>query len=62
MKVLMLEDLMKTTPIYKKLKDMGAMYLDTYGWEKPTWFAKPGMKEEYSFKRSNAFSLCAKRM
>jgi len=50
----------KTTPIYKKLKDMGAMYLDTYGWEKPTWFAKPGMKEEYSFKRSNAFPYVQK--
>ena len=50
----------KTTPIYKKLKDMGAMYLDTYGWEKPTWFAKPGMKEEYSFKRTNAFPYVQK--
>ena len=50
----------KITPIYKKLKDMGAMYLDTYGWEKPTWFAKPGMKEEYSFKRSNAFPYVQK--
>jgi len=46
---------MKTTPIYKKLKDMGAVYLDSYGWEKPAWFAKTGMKENYSFKRSNAF-------
>jgi dimethylglycine dehydrogenase len=51
---------MKTTPIYKKLKDMGAVYLDTYGWEKPIWFAKPGTKEEYSFKRSNAFSYVQK--
>ena len=34
---------------------MGALYLDSYGWEKPIWFGKPGMKEEYSFKRSNAF-------
>ena len=46
----------KKTPIYKKLKDLGAIYLDSYGWEKPCWFAKPGMKEEYSFKRSNAFT------
>ena len=51
---------MKTTPIYKKLKDMGAVYLDTYGWEKPVWFAKPGTKEEYSFKRSNAFPYVQK--
>jgi len=51
---------MKTTPIYKKLKDMGAVYLDSYGWEKPIWFGKPGMKEEYSFKRSNAFTYVKK--
>ena len=51
---------MKTTPIYKKLKDMGAVYLDSYGWEKPAWFGKPGMKEEYSFKRSNAFPYVQK--
>ena len=51
---------MKTTPIYKKLKDMGAVYLDSYGWEKPIWFGKPGMKEEYSFKRSNAFPYVQK--
>jgi len=51
---------MKTTPIYKKLKNMGAVYLDSYGWEKPAWFAKPGMKEEYSFKRSNAFPYVQK--
>lgn len=50
----------KKTPIYKKLKDLGAIYLDSYGWEKPCWFAKPGMGEEYSFKRSNAFTYVQK--
>ena len=50
----------KTTPIYKKLKDKGALFLDSYGWEKPIWFAKPGIKEEYSFKRSNAFPYVQK--
>jgi len=47
---------MKKTPIYNKLKESGAMYLDSYGWEKPCWFAKKGMKEEYGFKRTNAFT------
>ena len=50
----------KKTPIYQKLKNLGAMYLDSFGWEKPTWFAKSGMKEEYSFKRSNAFTYVQK--
>jgi len=50
----------KKTPIYKKLKDLGAIYLDSYGWEKPCWFAKPGIREKYSFKRSNAFTYVQK--
>ena len=50
----------KKTPIYQKLKNLGAIYLDSFGWEKPTWFAKSGMKEEYSFKRSNAFTYVQK--
>ena len=36
------------------------MYLDSYGWEKPCWFAKKGMKEEYGFKRTNAFPYVQK--
>jgi len=50
----------KKTPIYNKLKESGAMYLDSYGWEKPCWFAKKGMKEEYGFKRTNAFPYVQK--
>ena len=38
-----------------KLKELGAVYLDSYGWEKPCWFGTKGIKEEYSFKRTNAF-------
>jgi len=51
---------MKITPIYNKLKNFGALYLDSYGWEKPCWFGKKGMKEEYGFKRTNAFSYVQK--
>ena len=50
----------KTTPIYKKLQDQGAMYIDAFGWERPKWFAKYGIQEEYSFKRSNAFPYVQK--
>jgi len=50
----------KKTPIYQKLKNLGAMYLDSFGWEKPTWFAKSDMKEEYSFKRTNASTYVQK--
>ena len=50
----------KTTSIYKKLQDQGAMYIDAFGWERPKWFAKYGIQEEYSFKRSNAFPYVQK--
>jgi len=50
----------KKTPIYDKLKNSGALYLDSYGWEKPCWFGKKGMKEEYGFKRTNAFPYVQK--
>tara|TARA_B100001123_G_scaffold36344_1_gene37579 strand:+ start:12 stop:983 length:972 start_codon:yes stop_codon:yes gene_type:complete len=50
----------KKTPIYDKLKNSGALFLDSYGWEKPCWFGKKGMKEEYGFKRTNSFSYVQK--
>ena len=48
---------MKTTPIYKKLKDKGAEYFDLYGWEKPDWFNKENIKEVLSYKRNNVFQF-----
>jgi len=51
---------MKKTPIYNKLKESGAMYLDSYGWEKPCWFSQKGVKEKYGFKRTNAFTYVQK--
>ena len=50
----------KKTPIYKKLKDQGAIYIDAFGWERPKWFAETGMQEKYSYKRSNAFPYVRK--
>ena len=50
----------KTTPIYKKLKEHGAQYIDSYGWERPKWFADKGIKEKYSYKRSNEFDYVKK--
>jgi len=45
----------KTTPIYDILRDKGACFSQTYGWERPSWFAPKGMepKDQNSFKRSN---------
>ncbi len=47
----------KTSPIYDKLKHMGAVFGQRYGWERANWFAPPGVPpvDEWSFRRSNYF-------
>lgn len=50
----------KTTPIYNKLKDQGAQFIDNYGWEKPKWFSDNNEKENYSYRRNNSFNYVKK--
>jgi dimethylglycine dehydrogenase len=47
----------KTSPIYDKLKRMGAVFGQRYGWERANWFAPAGVeaKDRWSFRRSNYF-------
>ena len=47
----------KTSPVYDKLKRMGAVFGQRYGWERANWFAPPGVdaKDQWSFRRSNYF-------
>ena len=47
----------KTSPVYDKLKQMGAVFGQRYGWERANWFAPPGVepKDHWSFRRSNYF-------
>ena len=48
---------LKTSPIYDRLKRMGAVFGQRYGWERANWFAPPGVepKDQWSFRRSNYF-------
>ena len=46
----------RTTPLYRKLKDRGAVYAEAFGWERPKWFAPDGVEEAYSFRRTNWFA------
>ncbi len=48
---------LKTSPIYDKLKRMGAVFGQRYGWERANWFAPPGVeaRDVWSFRRSNYF-------
>jgi len=45
----------RVTPLYETLKNAGAMYGDTFGWERAKWYAPTGVEEEYGFRRNNSF-------
>jgi dimethylglycine dehydrogenase len=47
----------KTSPVYDKLKRMGAVFGQRYGWERANWFAPDGVepKDVWSFRRTNYF-------
>jgi len=51
----------KTSPIYDKLKRMGGVFGQRYGWERANWFAPAGVepKDVWSFRRSNYFKHVA---
>ncbi len=49
----------KTTPLYEKLRDAGAVFAETYGWERAKWFSLDGSEEEYGFGRTNVFDAVA---
>ena len=44
-----------TTPIYDRLAARGAVFAETFGWERAKWFAAPGVEERYGFRRMNWF-------
>ena len=46
---------LKKTPIYGTLAARGARFAETFGWERPQWFAAEGAEERYGFRRTNAF-------
>ena len=47
----------KTSPVYDRLKHLGAVFGQRYGWERANWFAPTGVeaKDEWSFRRTNWF-------
>ncbi|MGH8136448.1 MAG: aminomethyltransferase family protein, partial [Steroidobacteraceae bacterium] len=48
----------KTSPVYDRLKSMGAVFGQRYGWERANWFAPPGVeaRDHWSFRRTNYFA------
>ena len=49
----------KTTPVHGRLAARGAVFAETFGWERAKWFAAPGVEERYSFRRTNWFEPVA---
>ncbi|MDP3676767.1 MAG: FAD-dependent oxidoreductase [Novosphingobium sp.] len=49
----------KTSPLYGRLLAAGAVYGETYGWERPKWFSLDGRLEEAGYHRTNVFEVVA---
>src|ERR1700719_2695268 len=47
----------KTSPLHDKLRAQGAVHTETFGWERPKWFALDGRAEDYSYRRNNVFEV-----
>ncbi|MCY4128812.1 MAG: FAD-dependent oxidoreductase [Gammaproteobacteria bacterium] len=47
----------RTAPCYQRMKDLGAVFGQKFGWERPNWFASKGEPREdhWSFRRSRWF-------
>ncbi len=47
----------KTSPVYDRLKRMGAVFGQRYGWERANWFAPANVepRDAWSFRRTNWF-------
>jgi dimethylglycine dehydrogenase len=48
---------LRTAPCYDRLKDLGAVFGQKFGWERANWFAPNGVeaKDDWSFRRSAWF-------
>jgi len=53
---------LRNSPLYEKLKSQHAVYTEKFGWERPNWFASPGMEpiEEKSYGHGNWFDAVAR--
>ncbi len=53
---------LRTSPCYDRMKDLGAVFGQKFGWERPNFFAIDGMeqKDDWSFRRSKWFKAIEK--
>ena len=55
---------LRTAPCYERLKNMGAVFGQKFGWERANWFATEGMAQEddWSFRRSKWFDAIGREI
>ena len=55
---------LRTAPCYERLKNMGAVFGQRFGWERANFFATDGMEQvdDWSFRRSNWFEAIRKEV
>ncbi|MDC0043288.1 FAD-dependent oxidoreductase [Candidatus Pelagibacter sp.] len=53
---------LRTSPCYDRMKNLGAVFGQKFGWERPNFFAVDGMeqKDDWSFRRSKWFKAIEK--
>jgi len=47
----------RTSTLYETLLAKGGVFTETFGWERPKWYAPNGVTEEYSYRRNNVFDI-----
>ena len=55
---------LRTAPCYERLKSMGAVFGQKFGWERANWFATDGMaqQDDWSFRRSKWFDAIGREV
>lgn len=55
---------LRTAPCYDRLKAMGAVFGQRFGWERANWFAEPGepQVDDWSFRRSRWFDAIGREV
>lgn len=49
----------RTTPLYERLAEKGAVFTEINGWERAKWFSLDGREEEIGFRHNNTFEVVA---
>lgn len=49
----------RITPLYDRLLELGCVYTEANGWERPKWFSLDGREEEPGFRHNNVFEVVA---